>query len=247
MAVLIGAAVLVACGPTGGQGVVRPTVVSAVPANGSTDVGVTQALVITFSRAMNQPVTAGALTISTGGTCTPSWNPESTILTCTPDANWPFATNVTVTIGTAAADTQGNTLAAPFSFSFTTVAAPAGPAPEVLATIPADGDDNIALNQSLILIFSRSMNQDATGAAIEIEPATTCDFSMNFDLSVLTCVPQGNWLPDTVYSVTIGTGATGVNGVSLEAPVSFSFTTSDFVNPTCVFGSTTFGGCTFGP
>lgn len=70
-------------------------------------------VVITFSEAMNQTVTQGAITVNggvgyNGGSFT--WDATGSVVTFNPDLEYPAGRTVTVTIGLAAADLAGNTL-----------------------------------------------------------------------------------------------------------------------------------------
>jgi hypothetical protein len=133
LAFVLAAAVAGCCGPSDDKGVgnpgaplTAPTVTSATPLNGSAGVCPNNALITaTFSKAMNPAtINISTFTLTTGGagvTGMVTYNTTTNIATFTPAANLALNTPYTATITTGAADTFGNTLAAPgFSWSFTT-------------------------------------------------------------------------------------------------------------------------------
>ena len=106
-----------------------PTVSATSPANAASDVGTTSSVSATFSKAMTNPTlnttsftlvttTSGA---ASSGTVTVSGNTA----TFTPSAALAASTQYTATIAAGVADAAGNPLAADFTWSFTTAAAPA--------------------------------------------------------------------------------------------------------------------------
>jgi hypothetical protein len=100
--------------------VTAPTVSSVNPLDGSSDIAINTTIVITFSEAMNQADSESAVSITPTIPCAFSWNTAGDVLTCDPANNLEISTPYTVTVGTSAKDLADNTLANPFSFSFTT-------------------------------------------------------------------------------------------------------------------------------
>lgn len=97
-----------------------PTVGSTTPADGATNVSIGSTIAITFSEAMDQATTEAAFVASPVMTCTFSWNPASTTLTCDPDADLGADQSYTVTIGADAESETGQPLGTAASFSFST-------------------------------------------------------------------------------------------------------------------------------
>ncbi len=107
----------------------RPTVTASTPANGATGVAVTANATATFSEAMSASAVEQAFTLAQQGSAT---NVPATVTlsgstaTLNPTADLAAGTTYVATVGTAAADTAGNTLSAPSTWTFTT----AGSAPQ---------------------------------------------------------------------------------------------------------------------
>lgn len=119
-------------------------------------------------------------------------------------------------------------------------------APEVVSTSPQNESEDVALNTTIRITFSTSMDEGATEAAFEAEPGIDCAFNWNEDSTRLTCQPEEELEPNTEYTVTIDTGAQDLAGNNLEEAVSFSFTTGEDQLETCVFDESTFNNCVLG-
>ena len=95
-----------------------PTVSSSNPAPNAQGVAPTATVQITFSEAMDQASTQGAITLSAGGTLSYSWS--GMVLTVTHATAFANAATITVTVATTAKDacSPGTPLAAPHVYTF---------------------------------------------------------------------------------------------------------------------------------
>jgi mono/diheme cytochrome c family protein len=129
----LGTALLAGCGG-GGHGAdtvaTPPTVVSTVPASGSSQALNTAAISATFDRAMD----AGSLDTASFTLACPAGTPvagavtydgASRTATLTPTAMLPADTTCTATLGTSVKDSMGVALASAYSWSFSTTVDPA--------------------------------------------------------------------------------------------------------------------------
>jgi hypothetical protein len=99
----------------------QPTIVSTVPANLTTGVSRSAAVVFTFSQAMNTGLTSAQFFDSTTATffgTTPVWSAGNTVLTCTPVT--PFTANKQITWFVTGEDMTGTELAGNTAGFFTT-------------------------------------------------------------------------------------------------------------------------------
>jgi len=119
-----------------------PTIISTVPANAATGVGINQAVNATFSKAMD-PATISTATFTVSGpgstsvTGTVSYNAASNVATFTPASNLASNATYTATISTGVKDLAANALVsggAANPWTFTTGAATTGQAPINLAS-----------------------------------------------------------------------------------------------------------------
>ena len=96
-----------------------PAVMSTVPANTGTQVGLTTPITVTFSEPMAlSSITLSAFTFSPPVTGTVSYTGNTA--TFTPTTALTANTTYTVTVGTSVEDRVGNNLVAPFTWTFTT-------------------------------------------------------------------------------------------------------------------------------
>jgi len=106
------------------------------------------------------------------------------------------------------------------------VIAPSG----VVTTIPAPGDNNVALGQPITITFNRTMNKAATQQAFAISPAPkNLSYSWSADSKTMT-VTHDNFQYRTSYTCTVSTKAQDIGGVSLAGPYSWQFSAFPLVH-----------------
>ncbi|RHX89513.1 hypothetical protein DLM76_21270, partial [Leptospira yasudae] len=92
-----------------------------------------------------------------------------------------YATTYTATISTAVKDLAGNSLAAPFTWTFSTGVAPDSTAPTVSLVTPANTLTGVGINTNVSAVFSEPMN---------CATITTASFTLNGGAAVpgsVTC------------------------------------------------------------
>ncbi len=122
-----------------------PTVTATTPADNATGVAVAISPTATFSRAMNvATLTSGAATVRPQGgspvAANITYDSANNRVVINPTSDLATGTTYTAQISTAATSADGAALAAPVSWSFTTL-----PAPTVTANTPADGAIDVPL------------------------------------------------------------------------------------------------------
>ncbi|MBU4172430.1 MAG: Ig-like domain-containing protein [Gammaproteobacteria bacterium] len=249
----------------------RPLVASTVPATSSpipTNVPTNTAITATFSEDMAPATIIPAnFTLTCALPCVSPVNPvvsyssnaKQAILT--PLNPLAAGTTYTATVTKFATDVAGNQLAGnpalpaaanDYSWSFTTLAAPALDvvAPWVTLTAPADQALNVPVNQAINATFSEAMlattmiTNNFTVAETSI-PANTVSGNVAYDAvnKIATFLPTAPGLKaGTQYTVTVTNGATDLasnalvtppipNGGSPSVPNSWTFTTAAVVVP----------------
>src|SRR5262249_10877836 len=128
-----------------------PAVSSTSPLNGAAGVAANTSVTETVSASSSPAsLTTGTfLLIGGGGAVTGTVSYTGTTATFTPSSSLAFGTTYTATITTGATDAAGNPLAANYSFSFTTGAAPDTTPPTVSSTSPVNGAAGVAVNTSV--------------------------------------------------------------------------------------------------
>jgi hypothetical protein len=223
-----------------GTGVVAtPGVIATVPAPGATGVPFNQQVLAAFNQAMN-PATINAASFTLagpGGTAVAGavvYDAAGSVASFAPAAPLAANTVYAATI-TAAASSLGNqALAANYTWSFTTGAAPNTTKPAIVSTIAANGATAVPLNQAVSATFSQSMapgtitagNFTLTGPG---GTAVAGLVSYAVIAQTATFTPIATLQPNTVYTATITAGAQDLAGNALgagAAPNPWTFTTA---------------------
>ena len=146
-----------------------------------------------------------------------SWSAAS--LTFTPEARLPLRTEFEVTIGPGVSDRAGNAMpGTPEPFRFATVGNPT-----VVASEPAEGATDVALDAPIVVDFSTLMDTASVEQAVRLSPSS--EASLRWSRERLTIVPLVPWDAGGHYSLTIGAGAQDQAGTPLDEPFRLSFTT----------------------
>ena len=213
-----------------------PMVIGHLPDVDEINVYVITPIEITFNKAMDQTATEAAFSLdSVVGTF--SWNPESTVMTFTPDSNLDYETPYTPSLTTAAMDQQGDYLAALFEWTFTTaVYTP----PIVVELVPIEDETGVFVITTVEVTFSESMNTAVTEAAFSLDNSGVVSGSFSWGGSwrdpntILIFTPDTHLDYTTLYTATLTTAAMDEIGNSLEDPYVWSFTTASPTPPTVI-------------
>jgi hypothetical protein len=224
---------------------IPPTVILTVPANKATGVALNVAPSATFSTAMNAATISGTtFTLQAPGGAavagTVTYLAGTNTATFTPSANLAYGTTYIATITTGAQNTAGTSLAAAYTWSFTTLPLPAPPT--VISTIPANGATGVLLTQPISATFSMAMNP-ATLTNTTFTVATSSGvaaagtISYNVATSTATFTPSANLAASTTYVATITTGAQNTSGTGLSANYVWVFRTAPGPTPPTIIST----------
>lgn len=222
-----------------------PAVISTVPANGATDVPLSQVLSANFNKAMN-PATLNAttFTVSTGGSAVAGVVAYSgTTATFTPAVALTSGTLYNATITTGAQDPAGNAPAANYVWSFTTIVIP----PTVVSTVPSNGATGVPVTQALSATFSKTMKPSTINAGTFLLTApggVAVPGTVSYAGLVATFVPNSNLAANTLFTATITTGAQDLAGNPLAAPYVWTFKTAPAPTAPTVIATTPLNGAT---
>jgi hypothetical protein len=98
-------------------------------------------------------------------------------------------------------------------------------APTIESSIPFDTETGYPGASPIIITFSKWMDRASVEAVLTVSPSIV-NQTLTWAQNTLTI--SGDAMTDlTTYTVTIGAGATDVNGIAAAGPLSFSFTTID--------------------
>ena len=217
-----------------------PGVSAVTPANISTTAAISTTVTATFNQAMmSSTITGSTFTLTGPGTTsvqgTVIYNAGTSVATFTPAANLAYNTMYTATLSASIMSSTGVALA-PYTWSFTTAAAPV---PIVTATVPTSGATGVNIGNALTATFSQPMNSATlTASTITLTgPANTAVsglISYNTGTSTVTFQPNASLAYSTSYTATITTGAQTAAGAALAANYSWTFTTGASPNQVTV-------------
>jgi len=218
-----------------------PTVSSTSPASGARNVAVDGAVSIKFSEAM-KAATVSTSTVKlykSGAEIASSVALSGDTATLTPAANLAFNAGYQVKVLTGVQDLAGNALAAEYTLTFTTGAAPDTTPPTIILTAPVDGERDVAVDQAVSIKFSEALKTSTVSTAtIKLYKGNT-EVTSAVNLSGDTATVRSNTALafNTTYEVRVSTGVQDLAGNALASTYSFSFATRwapDTTAPTVV-------------
>ncbi|MBJ6725072.1 Ig-like domain-containing protein [Geomesophilobacter sediminis] len=210
---------------------IPPALLSTAPADGATGVPLATAITITFSEPVDPAtVTAASLTVANQVKVpgTVSYDATSRSATFTPSTPLMTGTAYTVTLASGVKDLFGNAMATGRVWSFTTTTAsdtPPPAPPAVVATFPADGATAVVPGTFLTATFSSDLDPATINAATFTVGGVAGTVSYDATSRTATFAPATPLPYGTQFTATLAAGITGIDGQSLSAARSWSFTT----------------------
>ena len=206
---------------------VCPVVVSTIPANGALGVPFRQVISATFNEEMN-PSTINSstfiVTTAAGSAIAGTVTYSGKTATFTPSTLLSPNTTYTARIKTGVKDPMGNALQTDYVWTFTTGMLIV---PVVITTDPANAAVNVALNKTITATFSVPMDPLTINNSTFIvkQGTTTVAGAITYTGSTATFTPSSPFTPNTLYTVTITTGAKSTEEAALAVNYNWSFTT----------------------
>jgi methionine-rich copper-binding protein CopC len=218
-----------------------PVVGTKTPAAGATNVSLSTTVTATFNEAVQSGTITFTLKDSLNNTvpATLSYNATTFTATLTPLSALANGGTYTATVS-GAKDLSNNTMAAPVTWSFTTV--PDTTPPTITGQTPAPNATGVATTTTVTATFSEAI-QPATVSVVVTDPSSNVVAgAVAYDAAsrTATFTPSAALAAGVKYTVTVG-GARDLSGNPLAAPVTWSFTTSlpFAAGPFTVFSTTT--------
>jgi PKD repeat protein len=221
--------------PSQGSG---PTVIGESPASGATGIAVPNAvLLMSLSATFSEPVQPSTITLtlvdSSGNpvAITTNYSDATNTITAWPQVFLAYSTTYKVTVS-GATDAAGNTMASPFTWSFTTASASAATVPTVTSVSPAYNGSSVDVSTPIAVNFNEavlassisSSNFTLVSALGNAVPATIA-YSDIGTLHTATLTPAAELAYSTTYTATVS-GAQNSSGIAIPAPFTWSFTTA---------------------
>jgi uncharacterized repeat protein (TIGR02543 family) len=208
--------------------IVPPTVSLTDPLNAASGIPINQKIAATFSVAMDATtITTSTFTLLQGATPVPGFVSYSGITAIfAPSSNLAPNTAYSVTITTGSKDLAGNALVNNYVWSFTTGVGVIITRPTISLTDPLNLATGVALNQKIAATFSKTMDASTiTAATFTLKQGTTpISGFVSYSGTIAMFSPSSNLAPNTLYTVTITTGAKDLTGNALATDYVWSFT-----------------------
>ena len=206
---------------------VCPVVSSVIPANGTLGVPFNQVISVTFNEPINEATINPAtflVTEANGTVVAGTITYSGTTATFKPTNFLKPNTTYTGRITTGVKDKMGNALQTDYVWTFATGMIIV---PTVTATDPANNATNVALNKTISATFSVPMDPlTLTNSTFTVKQGTnTVAGSITTSGLTVSFVPTNALATNTVYTVTITTGAKSLQGTPLASNYVWSFTT----------------------
>ncbi len=191
------------------------------PIDGEENVPVYTEVSIFFAYEMNNNSVENSLGIDPLVSYLSVWEDNTLILKFM--ENLEYLTRYNVTIGKDAKRVSGQSLVAPYLFSFTT-ASEDTISPGIVATDPLDGTENVSTKSSVILFFSEPMDIVSVRRALRIDPWFSHQQTWRNNDTELVLLPL--ILDDGIYRVTVLNTAMDKAGNNLTSDFVFYFEVS---------------------
>lgn len=102
--------------------------------------------------------------------------------------------------------------------------------PSVVAVAPQDGSGCVSNGSTIVVLFDRAMNRQATQPALRFTPPLVSpSYSWSADNKSVT-VAHAGFAGNTTYLATVTAGAKDTNGVNIAAPYEWTFTTTSWAH-----------------
>ena len=206
-----------------------PVINSTDPINVATGVVFNKPVDVTFSQAMD-PLTINASTFTLKQGTTPvsgTITYTGTKATFTPLGNLAPNSIYTGTITTGVKNLAGFALISDYTFSFTTAAALDITAPIINATDPLNNATGIAINKTVGVTFSESMDPATINTStFTLKQGTTAiTGTVTYSGTQATFTPASDLEQGKIYTGTVTTGTKDLAGNALSTANTFSFST----------------------
>lgn len=209
--------------------IIPPQISSTSPADGEKDIATNQALLATFSEALDpSTVTATSFVVldpaaaAVAGTVTSS----GTTAKFKPTASLKTNTRYTVTLTTAIADSAKNTMSAAFTYAFTTGDGVDRTPPSVAYVSPFVNEKDVSNNNAVSITFSEAVDPATiSGNTFTLSAegkAVTASVVYGGNTAILR--PARNLADNTVYTAAVTAGIKDLAGNALAQSYSWSFT-----------------------
>lgn len=207
---------------------IPPEVLSVSPAGGATDVAPDVLVRATFSEPLDcDTVTSAAFTLAGEAPVQGAVSCEGAGVAFAPTAALDFLTHYEATLR-AVADLAGNTLGAPYTWTFQVAPESDTTPPVVVSTLPVAGAIDVAFASPISVLFSEPIDAGTASAQSVLvgDGALAVAGTISVSEATLVFTPAADLRPAQVYTVNLTTGIQDRAGNPLAEALTWSFTTA---------------------
>ncbi len=206
-------------------------VTSSTPAQDAEEVNVNTTIEFTFSQDMDaSTINVSSITLLAGTIpITGDVSYESKVATFTPTSDLAFSTKYTAIVSTLATSASGNVLDTAYTLSFTTAAVVDELAPFINSTDPIDNEMGVFRNKTVSILFNEPMDPATINENTFMVNKGTTDVAGEIKYEGTTAIftPAAHFESNTIYTVTLTTGAKDLAGNTVAESSTWVFTTSE--------------------
>jgi hypothetical protein len=188
-------------------------------------VGTNRAVDVVFSKPMDPASINSSSYFVTGVPGTVTYDAVNKIASFKSTADYAPNTAYNATVTTAAKDTTGKSLAAPFNFSFTTRSTKDTSPPVLVAVNVVAGAKCVPLDQKIAVTFDEQMSSASINSTTVFIEGVAGSTTYDAVTQIATFTPTAALSANTTYIITVTTGVMDLGGVPLAAAYHQSFTT----------------------
>lgn len=212
---------------------IAPTVISTFPSAGATAVSRNTNVIARFSEAMRVSTMVAANFVVTGPGVTPvsgtvSYDTVNHVADFLPSALLASSTLFTATVTSGVRDVEGNPMASPFTWTFTTGTTADTTPPTVTSVDPVNMSMGVPTNQVITATFSEQMDSTSvTTSSFTVMEGTMTPVSGTVSCpgSTASFTPTGGLAPSTTFTARITTVVTDLAGLALATDYVWTFAT----------------------
>ncbi len=201
-----------------------PQVASTVPVDEQTDAPIGGTIRVAFDQEMITESVESAISVLPDLDYGIRWKSDNTIAVMQPLSPLEFDTTYKVTIDAEATSINSIPIGEDYTFNFFTGI---HGGPQILSTMPTDGQIGIPSGYPIKVFFNRSMDPDSVEDALSVTPVIDYRAKWSETDFVLEIEPKESLVPNTTYTFEIDSQATSSHSWPLGQSYRFSFTMSE--------------------
>lgn len=236
---LVSVMFITACDSGSGSGSSSaPNIIAVDPADGSTLIAINSKVIATFDKNMNaETLDDASFTLVGAGeaalTGIIKFDDYSRSVSFTSDSHFTADTVYTATITSSAKSTGSKSLKSDYVWSFTSGTEEDTDAPTVNSTVPEDTSTDVAINRSISVFFSESLDPASinpdTFKLTSNAGNTSVSGKVSYENRLVSFQPNSNLAINTLFTATLTTGVEDLAGNTMAVNFVWTFTSGESI------------------